>query len=272
MNINFIFDFYNKDPLMATIVFAIIGIFLFFVLHIIIENKNKNKRNKYLKNKKLDNFNRINSEDSLNRLSEDEEEGPKSISQPGKPIQWVQIKKGEKDNEIKNIKELKTKNNSRSVSSTNSLNINLINDFNTNKNNLNEINQSLMSNVFANILVVDDALVIRKKLSDLLKKENYGVIIKNDGWEAFSFLNAIGQNKTQKPDLIITDIEMPNMNGIELIDAIKKIDYLKNIPIVVISSHVNLHLSLVQNGKINGFISKPFEDNDLLNQIDYLLN
>lgn len=118
------------------------------------------------------------------------------------------------------------------------------------------------------ILLVDDSMVVRKYVGDLLKKNNYDIILKNDGWEAITYLNS----NSQKPDLIISDIEMPNMNGFQLIDSIRKEKKYKNVPILVISAHAESHLILMENENIQGFIKKPFEDNDLLNQVLFLIN
>lgn len=122
---------------------------------------------------------------------------------------------------------------------------------------------------FANplILLVDDSMVVRKYVGDLLKKSKYDIILKNDGWEAITYLNS----NSQKPELIISDIEMPNMNGFQLIDAIRKDKKYKNVPILVISAHAESHLVLMESENIQGFIKKPFEDTDLLNQVDFLL-
>lgn len=117
------------------------------------------------------------------------------------------------------------------------------------------------------ILLVDDSMVVRKYVGDLLKKNQYDIILKNDGWEAITYLNS----NSQKPELIISDIEMPNMNGFQLIDAIRKEKKYKNVPILVISAHAESHLVLMESENIQGFIKKPFEDNDLLSQVNFLL-
>lgn len=118
------------------------------------------------------------------------------------------------------------------------------------------------------ILLVDDSLVVRKYVGDLLRKQNYELIIKNDGFEAITYLN----RKAQKPDLIITDIEMPNMNGAELVDAIRKENKYNSIPILVITAHAESYLDLMESENIQGFIKKPFEDSDLIAQTGYLIN
>ena len=111
-------------------------------------------------------------------------------------------------------------------------------------------------------------MVVRKYVGDLLRKNNYELIIKNDGWEAITYLNG----PFQKPELIISDIEMPNMNGFQLIEAIRKESKYERVPILVISAHAENHLKLMESESIQGFIKKPFEDIDLLSQSSYLIN
>lgn len=120
------------------------------------------------------------------------------------------------------------------------------------------------------ILLVDDSLVVRKYVGDLLKKHNYDLVFKTDGWEAITYLNG----NYQKPDLIITDIQMPNMDGFQLIEAIRKEKKFNNLPIIVISAHVGAHdhLILMEEENIQGFVRKPFEDTDLTLQVKYLIN
>jgi CheY-like chemotaxis protein len=116
------------------------------------------------------------------------------------------------------------------------------------------------------VLLVDDSLVVRKFVGDILKNAGYDVVLKNDGWEAITFLNS----DSLKPDFIISDIEMPHMNGFQLIEAIRKEKKFKNVPILVISAHAANHLELMESEKIQGFIKKPFEQDDLINQINFI--
>lgn len=117
-----------------------------------------------------------------------------------------------------------------------------------------------------NILLVDDSLVVRKYVGSLLQNNGYNVILKNDGVEGLNYLQ---ENK--KPDLIISDIEMPNMNGFDFINNLRNNPNYNDTPILVISAHAESHIVLMENESIQGFIKKPFEDDDLLMQIDYLL-
>lgn len=120
------------------------------------------------------------------------------------------------------------------------------------------------------ILVVDDALVIRKKITLLLEKNDYAYIAQKDGQYAIHYLEYLLNNNIELPDIIITDLEMPNLDGLELINWIRNIDALKHIPIIIVSSHMNLQ-KLFTEQKVQGFLPKPFNDADLINQIDYLL-
>lgn len=119
------------------------------------------------------------------------------------------------------------------------------------------------------ILLVDDSMTILKFTSNILRKNGYDVVTKPDGEEALIYLR---DNNNIKPDLILSDIEMPKMNGIELIQKIRQDQKYNKTPIMIISSHAESHLSLMTDGLIQGFMHKPFKDFELLEQLKYLLN
>lgn len=136
----------------------------------------------------------------------------------------------------------------------------------------NDSTTTLITEVNITILVVDDALVMRRYLEKVLLENNYKVILKNDGVEALDYL----KTTNVLPDFIISDIEMPNLDGFGLITKIKEDNSLSDIPILVISAHADKHLILMENESIQGFIKKPSGDNkkfntELLSQIDYIL-
>jgi CheY-like chemotaxis protein len=116
----------------------------------------------------------------------------------------------------------------------------------------------------AQILLVDDSKVVRVKTEKLLLGKGYVVITAVDGIDALSKLD------TFKPHLIITDIEMPNLDGFGLVRNVRGNPRTAEIPVIVMTSHVNLHLDIAATEGINGFLPKPFNDQDLLDQVAFL--
>lgn len=124
------------------------------------------------------------------------------------------------------------------------------------------------SEFLISILLVDDSPTVLKFTGKMLEKNGYEVITKNDGKEAFDYLT---EQKNMMPDVIISDIDMPNKNGVELIKELREINKFKNVPIIIISASAEKHLELMSAGLIQGFLHKPFEENDLLSQLRYIL-
>jgi len=106
------------------------------------------------------------------------------------------------------------------------------------------------------ILIVDDSLPMRSVIKRTFKAAGYG---NSDFHEAANGKEALERVKNEWIDIVITDYNMPVMNGLELIRTIKKDDLLKNIPIVVISTEGNAAKikEFIDCGAA-GYISKPF--------------
>jgi DNA-binding response OmpR family regulator len=107
------------------------------------------------------------------------------------------------------------------------------------------------------ILVADDDLIILKTIELRLKKDGYNVIISQDGKEALEKI------EEASPDLIITDIQMPFLTGLELLEAVKK-RYGKKIPVIILSAmgQESEVLKAFQSGA-DDYITKPFSPNEL---------
>jgi CheY-like chemotaxis protein len=73
-----------------------------------------------------------------------------------------------------------------------------------------------MSNLRANLLVVDDQALIRTCLSEVLTKHGYGVRSAPDGF------SALAEIRKEAPDLIVSDLNMPRMSGFELLSVIRR--------------------------------------------------
>jgi len=103
-----------------------------------------------------------------------------------------------------------------------------------------------------NILYVEDDETVREQMSMILKMLFNVVDIAKNGVEALE------KYKNNKYDLIITDVTMPNMNGIELLKEIKKIDSTQKI--IILSAHrEDEFIKEAKDLGVNGIIFKPIE-------------
>ena len=115
-------------------------------------------------------------------------------------------------------------------------------------------------------LVVDDSLTMRKVLGRLLEREGYEVLVAKDGMDAMQML----QEST--PDIILTDIEMPRMDGFGLARNIRDDTRTKNTPLIMISSRTaDKHQSLAKEIGVDAFFGKPVQDDDLIEKMKELL-
>jgi CheY-like chemotaxis protein len=116
------------------------------------------------------------------------------------------------------------------------------------------------------ILFVDDSPVIRVTMKKFLKDENYDLTLVNDGLEALSILSE------KKFDLIITDLEMPNLDGFELMSKLLGNDNTKDIPVIVLTGHDEVSVKIENSSSLMGLYKKPWNEVELLKRIKLLSN
>ena len=118
----------------------------------------------------------------------------------------------------------------------------------------------------SHILIIDDDKSMCQLLDRMLNRQ-YTVTTKNDGMEAMQWLQS-----GKIPDLIVTDIDMPNINGLEFVKNIKNSGYYGDVPIIVISGYddKNKKSQFLKNGAYEYFL-KPFNPKDLLFTIEIVL-
>jgi chemosensory pili system protein ChpA (sensor histidine kinase/response regulator) len=116
------------------------------------------------------------------------------------------------------------------------------------------------------IMVVDDSLTVRKVTSRLLSRENYRVATAKDG------IDALEQLKDIVPDVMLVDIEMPRMDGFDLVRNVRANAETTKVPIIMISSRTaDKHRDHAFELGVNRFLGKPYEEGELLAQIaEYL--
>jgi len=115
------------------------------------------------------------------------------------------------------------------------------------------------------ILVVDDAALMRRRIEGSLTAQGYEVRTCSDGLEAFEWMQA-----NEPPLLLITDIEMPRMDGLTLIDRCRQVGY--TMPILVVSSRLAEEWSR-ETSRLGAtdFLTKGFTTPELLNKVAELL-
>ncbi|QYO68804.1 response regulator [Leptolyngbya sp. 7M] len=117
------------------------------------------------------------------------------------------------------------------------------------------------------ILVVDDAVTLRRTLALFLEREGFRVVQAQDGQEALSQLQ---QNPSVQ--LILCDIEMPNMNGFEFLNHRRQSPDLTDIPTVILTSRSNeKHRWLAMQLGATAYFTKPYLEQDLLSTLKTLL-
>ena len=116
------------------------------------------------------------------------------------------------------------------------------------------------------VLFVDDEAQIRKLLSTWLTRHGYEVSVANDGWEALKAIRA------KAPDLVITDVNMPNMNGLELTRRLRGDHRTARIPVIMLSARKQA--DDVLSGYAEGadeYIPKPVEMAVLAAKVEVLI-
>ena len=116
------------------------------------------------------------------------------------------------------------------------------------------------------ILVVDDDLNIVKVVESRLKANGYEVTHSGDG------LDGIKKATSEKPDLILLDVNMPHMNGLEALKKLKNDEGTKPIPVIMFTARHELGeiKNMFASGAVD-YISKPFDSSELLKKIERVL-
>lgn len=116
-----------------------------------------------------------------------------------------------------------------------------------------------------NILIVDDSDLTRSSLTKLFSDYQCNIITSIDG------LDGIQKSLTSKPDIILLDILMPNLDGIKMLQVIKIIDELKKIPVIVISGNSNkTNVFACLEAGADKVITKPIDEDALIKSIEEL--
>ncbi|MBX9960895.1 MAG: Hpt domain-containing protein [Burkholderiaceae bacterium] len=109
------------------------------------------------------------------------------------------------------------------------------------------------------VLVVDDSITVRRVTQRLLRREGYRVALAADG------LQALEQLAQERPAVVLSDIEMPRMDGFDLARNIRADAKLKDLPIIMITSRIaEKHREHAQQLGVNHYLGKPYSEDELL--------
>jgi len=116
------------------------------------------------------------------------------------------------------------------------------------------------------VMVVDDSVTVRKVTTRFLEREGMQVITAKDGADAMAKL------QEQVPDVMLLDIEMPHMDGFEVISKVRLNEQLRHIPIIMITSRTGeKHRERALSLGANAYLGKPYQESVLLEHIHALL-
>jgi chemosensory pili system protein ChpA (sensor histidine kinase/response regulator) len=109
------------------------------------------------------------------------------------------------------------------------------------------------------VLVVDDSITVRRVTQRLLHREGYRVALAGDGQQALELL------QDERPAVVLTDIEMPRMDGMELTRQIRQDPAFADLPIIVITSRIaQKHRDHAAALGVNHYLGKPYAESELL--------
>ncbi len=116
------------------------------------------------------------------------------------------------------------------------------------------------------IMVIDDSITMRKVTARILERHNIQVVTAKDGVDAVALL------QTQVPDLAILDIEMPRMDGFEVLAHIRNQARLQHLPIIMVTSRGGeKHRERAMKLGVNDYLTKPYQEEQLMQSIRKIL-
>lgn len=113
-------------------------------------------------------------------------------------------------------------------------------------------------------LVVDDSLSTRRAVAQVVSDFGMEVHTAKDGFEAVDMM------RDRVPDIVLLDMEMPRMNGLELTAHIRSNEPTRHVPVVMITSrNTGNHRHLAEAAGVNNYLSKPFSEDELVEYLQY---
>ena len=117
------------------------------------------------------------------------------------------------------------------------------------------------------VMVVDDSITVRRVTQRLLQREGYRVVLAADG------LQALERLQDELPSVVLSDIEMPRMDGFDLARNIRGDERLKKLPIVMITSRIaEKHREYAKELGVDHYLGKPYPEDELMSLVKHYCN
>ena len=117
------------------------------------------------------------------------------------------------------------------------------------------------------VLVVDDEIHIVHVVAIKLRNNGFEIVTAANGAEAFELVSS------EKPDIIVTDFQMPVMTGLELVEKIRQDEATKDIPVILLTArNFAIEDKQKEDLQISDCLSKPFSPKELLRSIQDILH
>ena len=130
-----------------------------------------------------------------------------------------------------------------------------------------ESDTTMASDGTKTVLVVEDNELNMKLFHDLLEAHGYGILQTKDGMEALQIA------RDQKPDLILMDIQLPEVSGLEVTKWIKEDDNLKSIPVIAVTAFaMKGDEEKIREGGCEAYIAKPISVANFLQTVQKFLD
>ena len=114
------------------------------------------------------------------------------------------------------------------------------------------------------VLVIDDDLPLRGMLAAALRQHGFQVLLAGDGAEGQRALNI------HKPDVILLDLAMPEVNGWDFLQRLQETGRMGQIPIIVVSAHLRHDPQAILQLGVKAIVPKPFNLPDLISIIEHV--
>jgi len=118
----------------------------------------------------------------------------------------------------------------------------------------------------AKLLAVDDQKVMRELILGVLSQEGHEVILAEDGVDALEIARG------QVVDMVLTDINMPNMNGISLVSKLRRLEGYQEVPIIMLTTESSdFKKDKAKRMGADGWLQKPFDPKRLIKAVNTCL-